>query len=107
MNVFVVPAYDEEANLPRLLVDLESRPGLWSGGRVIVVDDGSRDATAAVAGAHPGRMPVEVISIGTNQGPDGPSTGVSGVRSRWRPKTASWSRSRPTPPAIWTRSAAC
>ena len=69
MNVFVVPAYDEEANLPRLLADLESRPKLWSGGRVIVVDDGSSDATAAVAGAHPGRLPVEVISLGTNQGP--------------------------------------
>ena len=36
---------------------------------MIVVDDGSSDATAAVAGAHPGRLPVEVISLGTNQGP--------------------------------------
>ncbi len=69
MNVFVVPAFDEEANLPRLLTDLEARPKLWSGGRVIVVDDGSSDATAAVAGAHPGLLPVEVISLGTNQGP--------------------------------------
>jgi dolichol-phosphate mannosyltransferase len=69
VNVFVVPAYDEEANLPRLLTDLESRPGLWSGGRVIVVDDGSRDATAEVAGSHRGELPVEVISLGTNQGP--------------------------------------
>jgi len=69
MNVFVVPAYDEERNLPRLLLDLEARPGLWHGGRVIVVDDGSKDGTAAVAGAHPGELPVEVISMGTNQGP--------------------------------------
>ena len=36
---------------------------------MIVVDDGSSDATADVAGAHPGRLPVEVISMGTNQGP--------------------------------------
>jgi len=69
VNVFVVPAYDEEANLPRLLTDLEARPALWSGGRVSVVDDGSSDATAEVAGAHPGRLPVEVIRLGRNQGP--------------------------------------
>jgi dolichol-phosphate mannosyltransferase len=69
VNIFVVPAYDEEANLPRLLSDLESRPGLWSGGRVIIVDDGSRDGTAHVAGAHLGPLPVEVIRLGTNQGP--------------------------------------
>ena len=50
----MVPAYDEEANLPRLLADLESRPELWAGGRVIVVDDGSSDATADVAEAHGG-----------------------------------------------------
>ena len=71
MNIFVVPAFDEEANLPRLLADLESRPELWQGGRVIVVDDGSRDGTArtwpsahsgtAARGGHPAQ--------GTNQGP--------------------------------------
>ena len=73
MNIFVVPAYDEEANLPRLLTDLEARPGLWSGGRVIVVDDGSRDATASVAGAHPG------TAAGRGHQPrhqPGPGTGV-------------------------------
>lgn len=69
MTFFVVPAYDEEANVPRLLADLEARPSLWSGGRVIVVDDGSRDATAAVAAAHPGPLPVEVLKLGQNQGP--------------------------------------
>jgi dolichol-phosphate mannosyltransferase len=69
VNFFVVPAYDEEANLPRLLRDLEARPALWSGGRVIVVDDGSRDGTAEVADAHSGPLPVEVIRLGTNQGP--------------------------------------
>jgi dolichol-phosphate mannosyltransferase len=69
MNVFVVPAYDEEANLPRLLRDLEARPPLWSGGRVIIVDDGSRDATADVACTHRGALPLEVIRLGTNQGP--------------------------------------
>ena len=47
MHVFVVPAFNEEANLPRLLADLEARPELWAGGHVIVVDDGSTDDTAA------------------------------------------------------------
>ncbi|MGH2712962.1 MAG: glycosyltransferase family 2 protein [Thermoleophilaceae bacterium] len=69
MNVFVVPAYNEEDNLPRLIDDLESRPELWEGGRVIVVDDGSEDGTADVAVAHPGPLPIEVIRLEANQGP--------------------------------------
>lgn len=59
----VIPARDEEANLPVLLRSIEAltlRPL-----EVIVVDDGSRDATAEVARRHgatvvqPGRMPPE------------------------------------------------
>jgi dolichol-phosphate mannosyltransferase len=69
MNVFVVPAYNEEANLPRLIADLESRPQLWSGGRVIIVDDGSADGTTEVARSHGGPVPIEVIRFTTNQGP--------------------------------------
>jgi dolichol-phosphate mannosyltransferase len=69
MNCFVVPAYNEESNLPRLLSDLESRPDLWSGGRVLIVDDGSHDDTAAVAERHDGPLPIEVIRLGVNQGP--------------------------------------
>ena len=69
MNLFVVPAYNEEANVPRLLEDLERRPGLWSGGRLILVDDGSQDATAAIAEDHPGALPVEVLRLERNQGP--------------------------------------
>jgi dolichol-phosphate mannosyltransferase len=69
MNVFVVPAYNEQSNLPRLLSDLESRPDLWSGGRVLIVDDGSHDDTAAVAERHDGPLPIEVIRMGVNQGP--------------------------------------
>src|SRR5215203_6332514 len=48
-NLFVVPAYNEAANLPNLFRDLEARPGLFpDGSSVIVVDDGSADETAAV-----------------------------------------------------------
>ena len=57
MNVFVVPAYNEAQNLPRLLADLESRPELWEGGRLIVVDDGSQDGTAEIACATLGTAP--------------------------------------------------
>jgi dolichol-phosphate mannosyltransferase len=69
MNVFVVPAYNEEANLPRLIADLESRPQLWDGGRVIIVDDGSADGTTEVARSHSGPVPIEVIRFTSNQGP--------------------------------------
>ena len=69
MNLFVVPAYNEEANLPRLIGDLESRPELWTDGRLIVVDDGSQDGTARVAAEYAGPLPVEVIRLEVNQGP--------------------------------------
>ncbi len=40
--VFVVPAFNEADNLPRLFADLEVRPTLFpSGSRLIIVDDGS------------------------------------------------------------------
>jgi dolichol-phosphate mannosyltransferase len=68
-NTFIVPAYNEEANLPRLIADLESRPQLWQGGRLIIVDDGSQDATADVAEAYDGPLTVEVLRQIPNQGP--------------------------------------
>jgi dolichol-phosphate mannosyltransferase len=69
-HVFVVPAYNEAANLPRLLADLEARPALFPhGSKLIVVDDGSSDGTAELAEAHDGRVLVDVVRLGTNQGP--------------------------------------
>jgi dolichol-phosphate mannosyltransferase len=68
MNVFVIPAYNEEGNLPRLLGDLEDRPALWRGGHVIIVDDGSSDATAALAAAYDGPVPVILHRQIRNQG---------------------------------------
>jgi dolichol-phosphate mannosyltransferase len=69
MAIFVVPAFNEEANVPRLLADLESRPELWRGGWVILVDDGSSDDTVEVARAYEGDLPVEVLPLGRNMGP--------------------------------------
>jgi dolichol-phosphate mannosyltransferase len=69
-TVFVIPAYNEEANLPRLFADLERRPGLFSAtSRLLIVDDGSQDATAAIVAGYDGPLPVELISLGRNQGP--------------------------------------
>lgn len=68
MAIFVIPAYNEEANIPRLLADLESRPELWSGGRIVLVDDGSTDGTVAAALAHPGELPIEVVRQVSNKG---------------------------------------
>ena len=53
----IIPALDEEASLPLVLADLE-RLGLL--GSTIVVDNGSRDATARIAregGAHVAEEP--------------------------------------------------
>lgn len=69
MPAFVIPAFNEEANVPRLLADLERRPELWSGGRVLLVDDGSSDRTVDAARAHDGELPVEVLEQVRNQGP--------------------------------------
>src|SRR4051794_17862410 len=69
-HLFVVPAFNEAENLPRLLADLETRlASLPRGTRVIVVDDGSSDGTAELAEAHDGLIDVEVVRMSTNQGP--------------------------------------
>jgi dolichol-phosphate mannosyltransferase len=69
-SVFVIPAYNEELNLPRLFEDLESRPSLFpDGSRIIIVDDGSQDRTAELVDDYVGPLPLELLSMGVNQGP--------------------------------------
>jgi dolichol-phosphate mannosyltransferase len=69
-NLFVVPAYNEVENLPRLLNDLESSPSLFPpGSRLIVVDDGSHDGTPELVRQYRGPLPVELVALGENQGP--------------------------------------
>jgi glycosyltransferase involved in cell wall biosynthesis len=56
----IVPAYNEERNLPAVLAELRSEAPGWE---VCVVDDGSTDATAAVAqreGAQVLRLPLNL-----------------------------------------------
>jgi dolichol-phosphate mannosyltransferase len=69
-TVFVIPAYNEEQNLPRLFADLESRPGLFNAGsRILIVDDGSADDTAGIVTRYDGPLPIELVALGRNQGP--------------------------------------
>jgi glycosyltransferase involved in cell wall biosynthesis len=66
----VIPAYNEEARLPATLERLaEYLPTLGLQTEVLIVDDGSRDRTAAVAGSFAGRISgLRVLSNGTNRG---------------------------------------
>lgn len=59
----VIPAYNEERRLPRTLADVLAYLGSQSyASEVIVVDDGSQDATAALVRAETGgRMPVRLL----------------------------------------------
>jgi glycosyltransferase involved in cell wall biosynthesis len=68
-TVVFIPAWNEEENLPAVLDDLKAElPAV----DVLVVDDGSTDATAAVAREHG----AEVLSLGSNKGlPVGIATG--------------------------------
>ena len=68
--VFVIPVYNEEDNLPRLLVELEARQWFWSAGsRLILVDDGSDDRTADIATGYTGIIPLQLVRLERNQGP--------------------------------------
>ena len=60
-TVVFIPAWNEEQNLPAVLDDLHRE---LPDADVLVVDDGSTDATAAVARAHG----AEVLSFGENRG---------------------------------------
>ena len=69
-RLLVIPAYNEEQNLPRLLADLESRLSLFTpGSRAFVVDDGSSDGTADLIRAYQGPIPLELIAMPSNRGP--------------------------------------
>jgi dolichol-phosphate mannosyltransferase len=66
----MLPAYNEAENLGALLEDFETTLDAWKDAppfRVVVVDDGSQDDTAAVA-ARPSRLAVTVIPHGVNKG---------------------------------------
>jgi dolichol-phosphate mannosyltransferase len=64
----MMPAYNEEQDLPGLLERIEHALAGWANYRVLIVDDGSKDRTAAIAREAAQRMPVELIQHQRNQG---------------------------------------
>lgn len=80
----VVPAYNEEASLASVVRQLSTLvEAAVPDYEILIVDDGSRDRTASVAGALAEELPrVRVIRHGTNQGSGGAIlTGVAHARS--------------------------
>ena len=68
--LFVIPAYNEEDNLPTLFADLaETSDLLGTGSRIFIVDDGSTDETPSLVRAYAGPLPVELVQLEVNQGP--------------------------------------
>ena len=67
----VVPAFNEAGNIEVLLPAISQRfQALGETHRIVVIDDGSTDETADLCrAAAAAGLPVEVISLGTNQGP--------------------------------------
>ena len=66
----LLPAFNEEGNIPPLLADVKATFDRWPNAppyEVVVVDDGSKDGTAAAARSVAG-VPVTVIPHGVNQG---------------------------------------
>jgi dolichol-phosphate mannosyltransferase len=65
----VLPAFDEAENLPALLSALqETMEDNYLDYEVIVVDDGSRDPTAAIAQTWSERLPLRLVRHTVNQG---------------------------------------
>src|SRR5690606_22886068 len=63
----VVPAYNEEEGLPRVLDEIHAILGKEKLEHLfIVVNDGSKDRTRAIAEEYATRLPVEIINHPTN-----------------------------------------
>lgn len=68
--LFVIPAFNEEENLPTLFADLaQTNDLLGEGSRIFIVDDGSADETSTLVESYAGPLPVELVRLEVNQGP--------------------------------------
>jgi dolichol-phosphate mannosyltransferase len=64
-----IPCLNEEETLPGTLAELPRRVEGFDAVEWLVIDDGSSDRTVEVARAHRGPLPLEIVELGTNQGP--------------------------------------
>ncbi len=64
---FVIPAYNERENIPNLLADL-GPVARDLGARIIFVDDGSTDGTAAAIEEHGRGLPLAIVRHPANRG---------------------------------------
>lgn len=68
--LFVIPAFNEEDNLPTLFADLANVAELLDErSRIFIVDDGSTDATPTLVAGYDGPLPIELVRLDENQGP--------------------------------------
>lgn len=66
--VVMMPAYNEEKDLPVLLDRIQRALVGWADYRILIVDDGSRDQTAQIVRNAAEQMPVELIQHPKNMG---------------------------------------
>jgi glycosyltransferase involved in cell wall biosynthesis len=104
MIYFIIPAYNEEANLPELLSSLQA----WSAShnencQIIAVDDGSCDSTAGILEAFRG-LPVKLVRHDVNRGVH--EVFRSGFAA-WLEVPASWRCPSGRPDIFCTQQPAC
>lgn len=69
MNYFIILAYNEAQNLPRLFTSLQTvASSMCTPYKVILVNDGSTDRTVAVAHEFGQTLPIQIESHTSNQG---------------------------------------
>ena len=70
MLIFIIPVYNEERNIEKLLSDISGRAKEknWNY-RICIVDDGSRDSTVRIAESMKKNIPLDVVANLENMGP--------------------------------------
>lgn len=70
--VLLIPAYNEEDRIPNTLQSYQDffEKSIWEC-EILVIDDGSQDETASIVNSFPGKIPIQCVSLPTNQGKGG------------------------------------